>query len=116
MMQRPVSVRLAAANDNIVTAHRAPRSTQDLLRVPFIPRPPGATLDPSRSPAVPMRMGVRPLAILALSGLLLLALLSAFLLGLALVGVLAGAVTGVELVRRHRRAGRLVACDRPIAG
>jgi hypothetical protein len=122
MMQRPARIRLEAANDNVVGARRAltrirTRSAQDLLRMPFIPRPPGATLAHPRSSAEPVRIGFRPLAIAAMSGLVLVALCGAFLLGLAFVGVLAGVVTGFELVRRHRRRSeRIVAFDRPIAG
>jgi hypothetical protein len=93
---------------------RAPaRSTQDLLRMPFIPRRPDQ-LVPSPQP---LRVGVRPLLIVAFSGLILVALCGAFLLGLAAVGFVAGAVAAFEIVRRYfRRPPRLVALDRPVIG
>jgi hypothetical protein len=93
---------------------RAPaRSTQDLLRMPFIPRRP----DQIVTPTPPLRIGVRPLLIVAFSGLILVALCGAFLLGLAAVGFVAGAVAAFEIVRRYfRRPARLVALDRPVVG
>jgi len=48
-----------------------------------------------------LRMGWRPLLILAYSGLVLVALSGAFLLGLAAVGLLAGVIAGLDLTRRH---------------
>src|SRR5215467_2367958 len=108
MMQRPVRLELQAANDNLIRARGAkPRSAQDLLRMPFIPRRAGDATSETRPPAS-SRRGLRPLLIVALSGLVLVALCSAFLLGLAFVGLLAVAVAAIELVRRHlRRPPRL---------
>ena len=81
--------------------------------MPFIPR----REDQLAPPATPLRIGFRPLLIVAFSGLILVALCGAFLLGLAFVGLLAGAVAGFDLVRRHVcRPARLVALDRPVVG
>jgi Flp pilus assembly protein TadB len=115
MMQRLVRRELQAANDNLIRARGArPRSAQDLLRMPFIPRPANAG---ASSPSGPRRRGLRPLLIVALSGLVLVALCGAFLLGLAFVGLFAAAVAAIELVRRHlRRPPRLIAFDQPVAG
>jgi hypothetical protein len=113
MMQRPARVRLEAANDNFLMRRAPARSAQDLLRMPFISR----RQDQLVPPAEPLRIGFRPLLIVAFSGLILVALCGAFLLGLAFVGLLAGAVAGVDLVRRHFwRPARLVALDRPMVG
>jgi hypothetical protein len=49
----------------------------------------------------PLRMGLKPLLIVTFAGLVLIALSSAFLLGLAAVGLLALVVGGFELFRRH---------------
>jgi hypothetical protein len=118
MMRRPVPVRLEAANDNFTRRAQGlcraqARSAQDLLRMPFIPR----RQDQLVPPAEPVRIGFRPLLIVAFSGLILVALCGAFLLGLAFVGLLAVAVAGFELVRRYLcRPARLVALDRPMVG
>jgi hypothetical protein len=113
MMQRPARVRLEAANDNFLMRRALARSAQDLLRMPFISR----RQDQLVPPAEPLRIGFRPLLIVAFSGLILVALCGAFLLGLAFVGLLAGAVAGIDLVRRHFwRPARLVALDRPMVG
>ena len=90
-------VRLKAANDNFLMRRAPARSAQDLLRMPFIPR----REDQLAPPAAPLRIGFRPLLIVAFSGLILVALCGAFLLGLAFVGLLAGAVAGFDLVRRY---------------
>ena len=90
MFQRPSPVRGKAANDNFildpgrVAARRALR------------------LSPVR-PAVPWhtRLGKRPFLVLSLAGVTLVALSSAFLLGLAAVGLLAIVICGVELIRRR---------------
>jgi hypothetical protein len=118
MMRRPVPIRLEAANDNFMRRAQGlrraqARSAQDLLRMPFIPR----RQDQLVPPAEPVRIGFRPLLIVAFSGLILVALCGAFLLGLAFVGLLAVAVAGFELVRRYLcRPARLVALDRPMVG
>jgi hypothetical protein len=113
MMQRPARVRLEAANDNFLMRRAPARSAQDLLRMPFIPR----REDQLAPSAAPLRIGFRPLLIVAFSGLILVALCGAFLLGLAFVGLLAGAVAGFDLVRRYFcRPARLVALDRPVVG
>jgi hypothetical protein len=118
MMQRPAqtspSHRLtAAANDNFPACRAPVHSAQDLLRMPFIPRRPNEVVPPAQ----PFRIGVRPLLIVGFSGLILVVLCGAFLLGLAFVGVSAAAVAGFELVRRYRRRqGRLVALHRPVVG
>jgi len=49
----------------------------------------------------PFRIGARPLAIAAFAGLMLVALSSAFLIGLAAVGVLAIAVAAGEMIYRY---------------
>ena len=49
----------------------------------------------------PLRIGLRALLVVAFAGLILVALSSAFLLGLAAVGVLAVTVTTFQLLRRH---------------
>jgi hypothetical protein len=51
-------------------------------------------------------MGLKPLLIVAFAGLVLVALSSAFLLGLAVVGLLALAVGCFELARRHLMPAR----------
>jgi hypothetical protein len=118
MMQRPAQTSPsrrpeAAANDNFAAGRAPVHSTQDLLRMPFIPRRPDQFV-PSQQP---LRIGIRPLLIVGFSGLILVALCGAFLLGLAFVGVLAGAVAGFEIVRRYlRRPARLAALDRPVVG
>lgn len=81
--------------------------------MPFIPRRPDQII----TPAPPLRIGVRPLLIVAFSVLILVALCGAFLLGLAAVGFVAGTVAAFEVVRRYfRRPARLVALDRPVVG
>jgi hypothetical protein len=81
------------------------------MRMPFIPR----RQDEPIAPAEPLRIGVRPLLVAAFSGVILVALSGAFLLGLAVVGLMAGAVAGGELLRRHLgRHRRLVALDGPV--
>jgi hypothetical protein len=117
MMQRPVRLKLQAANDNFIRARGVrPRLAQELLRMPFIPRR-AINAAGETGPLEPPRRGLRPLLIVALSGLVLVALCGAFLLGLAFVGLLAVAVVGIEVVRRHlRRPTRLVAFDRPATG
>jgi hypothetical protein len=90
-----------------------PRATEDFLRMPFIPRRP----DQFTVPTEPLRIGLRPLLIVAFSGMILVALCGAFLLGLAFIGVLAGAVAGFELLRRYlRRPAHLAAADQQVLG
>jgi hypothetical protein len=117
MMRRPTQTfrRLkTAANDNLPVRRAPMHLAQDLLRMPFIPRRPNHQSVP---PQEPLRIGVRPLLIVGFSGLVLVALCGAFLLGLAFIGVLAVAVAGFELVRRYlRRPARLVALHRPVVG
>jgi hypothetical protein len=118
MMQRPAQPgssrqRAAAANDNVPACRAPVHSAQDLLWMPFIPRRPNELVPPPQ----PFRIGVRPLLIVGFSGLILVALCGAFLLGLVFVGVLAAAVAVFELVRRYlRRQGRLVPLHRPVVG
>lgn len=47
------------------------------------------------------RVGLRPLLVVAFALMILFALSSAFLLGLVVVGVLAVAIAGFQLLRRH---------------
>lgn len=68
--------------------------------MPFIPRRPDQPVPPPE----PLRIGFRPLLIIAFSGLILVALSGAFLLGLAFVGLLAGTVAAFDLIRRHSAA------------
>ena len=57
--------------------------------------------DSSTPSGRPLRIGLKPLLIVTFAGLVLVALSSVFLLGLAAVGVLAVVVGGIELLRRH---------------
>jgi hypothetical protein len=61
----------------------------------------------------PLRIGAGTLLI---AGLILVMLSGAFLVGLAVVGVLAAAIGGLELVRRHLGRKPVVALDQRVAG
>jgi hypothetical protein len=96
MARRPA--RNAAANDNLPPDRRS-QLRPDGLQMP-VARRRFAASNPE-----PFRLGPRPLAIAAFAGLILVALCSAFLIGLAAVGVLAIAVAAGEVAHRylHRR-------------
>jgi hypothetical protein len=95
-----------AANDNRPSAHASSPS-------PLLSRGSGAPLLRSE----PFRIGARPLLIVGFSGLILVALCGAFLVGLAAVGVLAAGIGAFELARRTlRRKTRLGALDHQVAG
>jgi hypothetical protein len=81
--------------------------------MPFVPR---RQSEPVRS-AKPLRMGLRPLLGAAFSGVILVALSGAFLVGLAVIGVMAGAAGSFGLMHRYlRRHVRLVAFHHPVVG
>jgi hypothetical protein len=81
--------------------------------MPFLPRY-GTPLPP---PA-PFRIGARPLLIVGFSVLVLVVLCSAFLIGLAVVGVMAVVIVVFELIRRLSRPTRppLGALDHQVVG
>jgi hypothetical protein len=91
MFQRPSPSWGKAANDNFILDRKrvAARPALRLPPIPALVRSGGAG------------RGLRPLLVLSFAGLTLVALSSAFLLGLAAVGLLAIAICGVELVRRR---------------
>jgi hypothetical protein len=137
MMQRPALAGTKAANDNMILLHRAAaRSAQDLLRMPIIPRRDGNPLPPPQ----PFRIGIaredgrfrpyvfaglcrkrpyaRSLLIAGFSGVVLVTLSGAFLVGLAAVGLLAAVIGGFDLLRRQiwRRARPPLVLDQQVAG
>jgi hypothetical protein len=70
-------------------------------------------------PTEPPRNGTQPLLIAGFSAVVLVALSGAFLIGLAVVGLLAAAISGFDLVRRRIwRPGRpsLGALDHQVLG
>jgi hypothetical protein len=92
MRQRAVPTE--AANDNVRFPPRGPaRSAPDLPPTPLNQTP------PARSE--PFRIGLRPLLVAGFSGLILLTLSGACLIGLAAVGLVAGAMGGVQLIGRR---------------
>ena len=108
MMRRPVTSWKRAANDNVPAAR-----VRDRSRRPIPPHRSAVPLVRSQ----PLRVGARPLLIVGFSILLLAALCGAFLIGLAAVGVLAAAITGVEVMRRHlRRKPPLGVLDHQVVG
>src|SRR5947209_8592766 len=94
MMRRPVISWTRAANDN----GRLP-SAADMSAMPVLFRRGGLTLVRSE----PVRISARPLLIVGFSGVILVALCGAFLVGLAAVGIMAAAMAGFELARRYVR-------------
>jgi hypothetical protein len=90
MFQRPSPVRRKAANDNYVLDPARVTARRTLQLSPVRPLIPWHA-----------RLGKRPLLVLGLAGVTLVTLSSAFLLGLAAVGLLAIVICGVELVRRR---------------
>jgi hypothetical protein len=81
--------------------------------MPFLPRY-GAPL----APPEPFRIGARPLLIVGFSVLVLVALCSAFLIGLAVVGLIAVGIVAFELLRRLSRPAKppLGALNHPVVG
>jgi hypothetical protein len=82
--------------------------------MPFLPRRPGSRLVPPE----PFRIGARPLLIIGFSAMVLVALCSAFLIGLVAVGLLAVVIGAFELVRSLSRPARppLGVLDHPVVG
>jgi hypothetical protein len=124
MKQRLPRARIKAANDNIPARHHIAakmnalpcgeaRPLQDLSRMPFLPHR-GGPLAPSE----PFRIAARPLLIVGFSVFVLVALCSAFLIGLAVVGLMAVVVVAFEVVRRLSRPSRppLGALDHQVVG
>jgi hypothetical protein len=86
-----------AANDNfIIPDFAAVRSApgSSLMRAISIGRQPVTGREP-------LRIGLQASLVVAFAGLILIALSSAFLLGLAAVGVLAVTIATFQLLRRH---------------
>jgi hypothetical protein len=98
MMQRPVPAGRKAANYNVMVPGRGlARSAPDLSPKPIF----DAIYDAPLARSEPFRIGgVRPLLVAGFSGLILVAL-SGALIGLAGVGLVAGALGGVDLLGRH---------------
>jgi hypothetical protein len=126
MKQRLPRVWIKAANDNIPAKHhiaarkkvlpsdrRGARPLQDISRMPFLPHRGGPLASPE-----PFRIGARPLLIVGFSVFVLVALCSAFLIGLAVVGLMAVVIVAFELVRRLSRPARtpLGALDHQVVG
>jgi hypothetical protein len=115
MKQRRQRAGIKAANDNYPFWNRAAaRPARDFSGMPFIqrrrrPRYPDQLRQ--ADPPEPLRIGARPLLIAGFSALVLLALLGAFLVGLAIVGLLALVVGAFELAR-----GQLCRPARPPLG
>ncbi len=91
MFQRQSQAWCKAANDNFVLDRKRVAARQALY-LPPVP----ALVRSGRT-----GLGPRPLLVLSFAGLTLVALSSAFLLGLAAVGLLAIAICGFELVCRR---------------
>src|ERR1700675_3491013 len=91
--QRPL---IKAANDNDLFWNRAAaRPAREFAGMPFIQRrQAGPLVQPE-----PFRIGARPLLIASFSALVLVALCGAFLIGLAVVGLLAVVIVAFELAR-----------------
>jgi hypothetical protein len=118
MKQRRQRAGIKAANDNHPFWNRAvARPARGFSGMPFIQgRQHPRYQDQLRQadplgPPEPLRIGARPLLIAGFSALVLLALLGAFLLGLAVVGLLALVVGAFELAR-----GQLYRPARPPLG
>jgi hypothetical protein len=121
MKQRRQSAGIKAANDNELFWNRAAApSARDLSGMPFIQRlqhqrnQPGPLVQPG-----PLRIGTPPLLITGFSALVLVVLCGAFLIGLAVVGLLAVVIVAFELARGQRsRAARapLGALDHQVVG
>ena len=89
MIQRRAKFGIKAANDNHMRPRRAPSVISKIIRFP-------------RARAEPFQLGPRSLLIAGFALLVLVALCSAFLVGLALVGLLALAVAALGLFRYPR--------------
>jgi hypothetical protein len=112
--QRP-RARIKAANDNSPVPGRVTaRPPLDLPPMPFIPPRYAVQL----APPEPFRIGARPLLIVGFSALVLVVLCSAFLIGLAVVGLLAVVIVACELIRGLSRPARppLGALDHQVVG
>jgi hypothetical protein len=94
MRQRPGPARRKAANDNVMLSKRRPaRSATNLSPTPLHDAP--------RARPEPFRIGLRPLLVAGFSGLILVALSGACLIGLAAIGLVAGALGSFGLLGRH---------------
>jgi len=112
MKQRRRRAGIRAANDNHPFWNRAAaRPARDFSGMPFIQRRQHPRQADPLGPPEPLRIGARPLLIAGFSALVLLALLGAFLVGLAIVGLLALVVGAFELAR-----GQLCRPARPPLG
>jgi hypothetical protein len=127
MKQRLPRARITAANDNFPVRHHiaakknalpwdrssGARPLQDISRMPFLPHRGGPLAPPE-----PFRIGARPLLIVGFSVFVLVALCGAFLIGLAVVGLMAVVIVAFELVRRLSRPARtpLGALDHQVVG
>ncbi len=90
-------------------------TARDLSIMPITSRHFGGSIPQTQ----PSRIGLRPLLIGGFAGFILVVLSGAFLIGLAVVGLLAAVIGGFELARRHlRRPARapLGALDRRVIG
>jgi hypothetical protein len=101
MLQRRAKFGIKAANDNRVRPPRAPSVISKIISFP------GRRSEP-------FHLGARSLLVGGFSGLVLLALCGAFLLGLAAVGLLALGVVLIELVRQLRRYRQTGAAEHPV--
>jgi hypothetical protein len=98
MMQRPVPAGRKAANDNVMASDRGPaRSASDFSPTPIF----DALHDAPLARPEPFRIGIRPLLVAGFSGLILVALSGACLIGLAAIGLVAGALGSVGLLGRQ---------------
>jgi len=114
MKQRIPRAWIKAANDNLRPSDRTrARAPQELSRMPFLPHRGGPLAPPE-----PFRIGARPLLIVGFSVFVLAALCSAFLIGLAVVGLMAVIIVAFELIRRLSRPARppLGALDHRVVG
>jgi hypothetical protein len=115
MKQRRRRAGIRAANDNDLPWDRvSARPAQDFPPMPFIV----PSFDVRRAPPEPFRIGARPLLVVGFSALVLVALCGAFLVGLAVVGLMAVVVAARELVRGLSRPARapLGALDHQVVG
>ena len=106
MMQRPAPAGRKAANDNVMVSERGhARFAPDLSPMPIYDAP--------LARSEPFRIGVRPLLVAGFSGLILIALSGACLIGLAAIGLVAGALGSVDLLGRHLGSSRTLGTPNP---
>jgi hypothetical protein len=110
MMQRPAPGGRKAANDNVMVSDRGhARSAPDLSPLPIF----DAIYDAPLARSEPFRISVRPLLVAGFSGLILVALSGACLIGLAAIGLVAGALGSVGLLGRHLGSARTLGTPNP---